>query len=755
MADYKNFIVKDGLDVGVGASIIATSASKNIGIGTTNPIAKLDVKGDASVVGLNVSGVTTFFRSVGPAIELTRDVSGPATSGFLFTIPNTAGSSVALNIARKYNGTGTALISLSDQGVLSPQTNKQVDFGTSSNRWRTAYAQDGNFEQLNISGVSTFSSGLSFLIPDSSVYGKILGVGRTAHVYQTGGSSDWELYGRGGKFTFGRGTTPGQGVGLYEERLVIDNNNGITLYHGDTSSSSIKLETTWDGINVTGIASASQLSYSEFIAAKHNSGTVIFIVSVQSKTGNHRYSGQGSSSGYYIRKSAETGFESPFLYLQPGRTYRFDQSHSSNSTHPLRFYTTADKTTQYTTNVTTAGTAGSSGAYTEITITDTTPAVLHYQCSAHDYMGNAVFTSSNVSSGGGGGGSGISSIFEDTTPKLGGDLDTNGNNIIVRTLDGSNNNVLNIGSSAGDRMQIYKLPAAQGGHTVFSEEDASGSFIIKANQIIFNNQAGTEVKAQYIDDGSCILYYDNTRRIRTTGAGVSITGGVTATGLSTFSDRVIIDRSTTNSALDVKFGGSLKGSLTPQSSALKVSANGSNDLHLQSNDSGGTNGDVVITSGGVSGSYFGSTGKMAVFTGAGSAELYHQDTKKLETVGTGVTVAGDIYFSGDLYQNGSIFSGGGGGGTQGIQGIDGAQGAQGITGSGTQGTQGITGLQGTYGTQGVQGITGAGVQGAQGTLGIQGDTGGAQGVQGIQGASGAGGGGGVSEAIAIAYAVAL
>ena len=754
MADYKNFIVKDGLDVGVGASIIATSASKNIGIGTTNPIAKLDVKGDASVVGLNVSGVTTFFRSVGPAIELTRDVSGPATNGFLFTVPNTSGSSVALNIARKYNGTSTALISLSDQGVLSPQVNKQVDFGTSSNKWRTAYALDGNFEQLNVSGVSTFTGGAVFPLSGSKK-GIIVGSGNTVSVYSKGAPADWVFSSRFDKFIFGRSPIGDGDIGFYNERLVIDNLNGVSLYHGDSGSSSVRLETTFDGINVTGIASASQLSYSEFIAAKHNSGTVIFNVSVQSKSSNHRYSGQGSSSAYYLRRSVETGFESPFLYLQPGRTYRFDQSHSSNSTHPLRFYTTADKTTQYTTNVTTAGTAGSSGAYTEITITDTTPAVLHYQCSAHDYMGNAVFTSSNVSSGGGGGGSGISSIFEDTTPKLGGDLDTNGNNIIVRTLDGNNNNVLNIGSSAGDRMQIYKLPAAQGGHTVFSEEDASGSLVIKANQIIFNNQAGTEIKAQYIDDGSCILYYDNTRRIRTTGAGVSITGGVTATGLSTFSDRVIIDKSTTSSALDIKFGGSQKGSLSPQTSALKVSANGSNDLHLQSNDSGGNNGDVVISTGGVSGTYLGSSGRTAVFTGSGSAELYHRDTKKLETIGTGVTVAGDIYFSGDLYQNGSIFSGGGGGGTQGIQGIDGAQGAQGITGAGTQGTQGITGLQGTYGTQGVQGITGAGVQGAQGILGIQGDTGGAQGAQGVQGPSGAGGGGGVSEAIAIAYAVAL
>ena len=56
----------------------------------------------------------------------------------------------------------------------------------------------------------------------------------------------------------------------------------------------------------------------------------------------------------------------------------------------------ADKTTQYTTNVTTNGTAGSAGAYTQIVVGDETPSVLHYQCSAHGYMGNAVVTNSNA-----------------------------------------------------------------------------------------------------------------------------------------------------------------------------------------------------------------------------------------------------------------------------------------------------------------------------------------------------------------------
>ena len=113
-------------------------------------------------------------------------------------------------------------------------------------------------------------------------------------------------------------------------------------------------------------------------------------VTVASKTAAHRYYGSGSSSGYKI-----DGKESPFLTLTPGRTYKFDQAHSSNSGHPLVFYELATGTA-YTTGVTTNGTPGSSGAYTQIVVSDTTPQVLHYQCSNHSYMGNAVQTNSNV-----------------------------------------------------------------------------------------------------------------------------------------------------------------------------------------------------------------------------------------------------------------------------------------------------------------------------------------------------------------------
>src|SRR6056300_1126906 len=90
--------------------------------------------------------------------------------------------------------------------------------------------------------------------------------------------------------------------------------------------------------------------------------TQTLTVTVAAKTSEHYRFGQGSSNGYLI-----DGHEGPMLQLSPG-TYRFDQADSSNSGHPLLFYYDDTKLKQFSTNVTTAGTPGSAGAYTEILI---------------------------------------------------------------------------------------------------------------------------------------------------------------------------------------------------------------------------------------------------------------------------------------------------------------------------------------------------------------------------------------------------
>ena len=122
-------------------------------------------------------------------------------------------------------------------------------------------------------------------------------------------------------------------------------------------------------------------------------GTQIFTVKVAGKTSAHPNHGSGSSNGYVIN-----GLESPYLALIPGNTYRFDNSDSTNSGHPFRFYLEADKTTAYTTGVTVNGSAGNSGAYVEIAVTASTPSQLYYQCSSHSLMGSAAYTIAGASS---------------------------------------------------------------------------------------------------------------------------------------------------------------------------------------------------------------------------------------------------------------------------------------------------------------------------------------------------------------------
>jgi hypothetical protein len=156
--------------------------------------------------------------------------------------------------------------------------------------------------------------------------------------------------------------------------------------------------------NTSGVGTTRQLQYSDLsdvgyvtantISIKNPANYHEYAVTVDTKTSAHPYSGSGSSSAYFL-----DGVESPSIILAPNQTYRFDQSDSTNSSHPLDFYVDAAKNTAYTTGVTVSGTAGSAGAYTEIVVDEDTPQVLYYQCQNHSYMGS------------------VASILSDTSPK--------------------------------------------------------------------------------------------------------------------------------------------------------------------------------------------------------------------------------------------------------------------------------------------------------------------------------------------------
>jgi len=280
-------------------------------------------------------------------------------------------------------------------------------------------------------------------------------------------------------------------------------------------------------------------------ATDYESATKILYVTVATSTTDHPYHGTGSNNKYKIN-----GIFSPYLHLIPKNTYRFDQSDSSNSGHPLRFYLDASKTTQYTTGVTTSGTPGNAGAYTQIIVSDTTPSVLHYQCSAHGNMGWAVFTNTrnltnfdtddlsegssnlyftnaradaraesvfsskntnNLSEGNNNlyhttarvQAISINNVSEDSTPQLGGDLDLNSNDI-TGTGDISTTGDLTLtstdaSSSAGPIVKLIRDSSSPAGadylgQIQFKGDDAGGNqhTFAKISGKIVSPTAGSE-----------------------------------------------------------------------------------------------------------------------------------------------------------------------------------------------------------------------------------------------------------------------
>ena len=136
-------------------------------------------------------------------------------------------------------------------------------------------------------------------------------------------------------------------------------------------------------INIANTDSESEDLYDFYVSKGSQPLDQTFNITVQSTANGNRF---------FV-----DGVETPNLQLTLGGTYTFDQSDSSNLNHPFRFSEILNGThasgENYSADVSISGTPGSSGAFTQITITSSTPSSLYFYCTVHSGMGGeAVLT---------------------------------------------------------------------------------------------------------------------------------------------------------------------------------------------------------------------------------------------------------------------------------------------------------------------------------------------------------------------------
>ena len=359
----KTFNFRDGVQVDDEVLVVT---GDRVGIGTTSPDKSLDVRGNVQVVGIVtadnsiISGVGTF-----GGVKLGSGIILDATSGVV--------------TATSFKGDGSTLSNL--------PTSQWVDIDVGLG-FTSIYNAGGNV------GIATTDPRHGLQIGgqvNATPQQDGVGISSLGHIKATGIVTASTF---NGDLT---GNVTGDLTGTASNATLAATATVATNAQGLTGTPDITVR----NINSAGIGTIATLGVTDFTAPTlkgystlrgiHGT-TTTFVVTVAAKTSAHRYNGSGSSNGYKI-----DGVEAPFLTFTPGRTYRFDISDGTNALHPLRFYYDVDKTTAYDTSLyTISGQQGTAGAYVEITISDTTPTVLHYQCSSHAKMGNSIQTNSNV-----------------------------------------------------------------------------------------------------------------------------------------------------------------------------------------------------------------------------------------------------------------------------------------------------------------------------------------------------------------------
>lgn len=165
---------------------------------------------------------------------------------------------------------------------------------------------------------------------------------------------------------------------------------------------------------------------------------------------------------------------------------------------------------------------------------------------------------------------------------------------------------------AGSDLEIYHEP-----NNSIIKESGGGSLLIQGDNIRLQKVDGSENMLTAVNDGQLKLFYDGAEKLATTSTGVTVTGN------ATFDDsgKAIFGASSDLQIFHTGGENFIRGNSSASATYIDTCEN----LNIRHLDTDGSNAETMIKA-----------------VGDGAVELYHDNSKKLETTSTGVTVTGAL-----------------------------------------------------------------------------------------------------------------
>ena len=227
----------------------------------------------------------------------------------------------------------------------------------------------------------------------------------------------------------------------------------------------------------------------------------------------------------------------------------------------------------------------------------------------------------------------LSNIVEDTSPQLGGTLDTNNQDI---TFNGAQN--VSWDSSAADLIfnDYAKINLGTDkdfrmyqdtNNTILQSSNTAGGVYLQGALVQIGSETG-EAGVKYVKDGAVELYHDNVKALSTSSTGINVWGR---------SGNGILDIYPTGSAVYSILN--LHNTAGGTAYNAQLIATSGQSVYLGS----GNTGDVVLRTG--------NSQNKVVGKHNGATELYHSSNKKFETISTGINVTGGVRIGGNNAAN--------------------------------------------------------------------------------------------------------